>query len=291
MYAASGFAIEMIPEVDGASAVTYRSLVQLLFFGILAIFQGDNFMVTKGERMAVAIRAVSGFFTFGAAYYAFRFMSFSDVNTISTSSAIFVAPLAYFILGEPCGLFHIVLIVSSVFGIVLITRPSSLFGTSEDAVFTAGQQLVGAILSLLSCFGVCGGMLSLRRCPTTPATIVTIWFSIVCYAMSVLLLTTWKYGLALAFTVPTTGRQFLWLNVNAGCAIINQFLFVWSLKLEEATFVSLLRTFDIVVAFAMQLAFLDQPVFWTSIVGAVVIISSVIAICLKKHYDSKRSVN
>ncbi|KAI1277760.1 Solute carrier family 35 member G1 [Halotydeus destructor] len=287
LYAASGFAIEMIPEVDGATAVIYRSVVSILVFGGVAIFQGDKILAIPSERKYVAVRAISGFFVFVPAYYAFKFMSFSDVNTISTSNPIFVAPLAYFILGEPCGLFHIVLIVSSVFGIVLITRPSVLFGAAEDAVFTAGQQVVGAILSFLSCLGVCGGMISLRKCPKTPATVTTFWFCTATTVISVAMLTAMKYALGLVIVVPTTARQFLWLNVNAACAVANEATFVWSLKLEEANLVALLRTFDIVLAFLFQVAFLDQPVYWTSIVGAVIVVSSVVAICLKKLHQSR----
>lgn len=61
-----------------------------------------------------------------------------------------------------------------------------------------------------------------------------------------------------------------------------------SLKLEEAGLVSLVRTFDIVMAFIYQTSFFpDQKVMVTSIIGAVIVCLSVVISFFKKLYDSK----
>lgn len=48
---------------------------------------------------------------------------------------------------------------------------------------------------------------------------------------------------------------------------------------------SLARTFDIVMAFIYQAAFLDEPVVWTSILGAMIVCIGVSLSCLKKLYE------
>lgn len=51
---------------------------------------------------------------------------------------------------------------------------------------------------------------------------------------------------------------------------------------------ALIRTSDIVIAFVYQVIFLHQVVIWTSIVGAVVVLASVAATCVRKMHISRQ---
>ena len=75
--------------------------------------------------------------------------------------------------------------------------------------------------------------------------------------------------------------------VNGVFAALNQVALVLSLKFETAGLVALLRTFDIVIAFIFQAGFLNQPIYWTSIVGAVIVTAGCVAVAVKKYRDSK----
>jgi drug/metabolite transporter (DMT)-like permease len=79
--------------------------------------------------------------------------------------------------------------------------------------------------------------------------------------------------------------------INGVCGILNQAALVLSLKFEEAGLVSLLRTFDIVIAFVYQAAFLNQPIYWTSILGSIIVTSGCVGVALKKYLASKYNNN
>lgn len=81
-----------------------------------------------------------------------------------------------------------------------------------------------------------------------------------------------------------------WFNVIV-CSCLGalaDFLITQALQIESATLVSMARGCDIVVAFTNQAFFLQSdPIYWTSIVGAAIILVSVVANALLKYQDEK----
>lgn len=60
-----------------------------------------------------------------------------------------------------------------------------------------------------------------------------------------------------------------------------------SLKLEEASLVSLVRTIDIVLAFILQALFLkDEIIDWMSVVGAVIVVIAVVGTITRRMIAS-----
>ena len=214
-------------------------------------------------------------------------MSFSDMNTISMCSPVYVAPMAWIFLKEKWSVFQICTILVTIVGVVLVTRPTFIFPMPEGAVFTGTQNAIGAGFSLVAALGLSTAILCVRKCPKTPATIVNIWFSFYSIIFGLILIPILMFGLGMEVGMPITMSDWVWLNVSGLFGVLNQCFFVWSLKLEEAGVVALIRTFDIVMAFVFQVAFLQQPVFWTSIVGAVVVFGTVAVTCMKKLFDSR----
>ena len=80
-----------------------------------------------------------------------------------------------------------------------------------------------------------------------------------------------------------------WINIACCSALgaLADYLITQALQVESATLVSMARGFDIVVAFSNQALFLNEPIFWTSIVGAAIIMFSVVANALFKYRDEK----
>jgi drug/metabolite transporter (DMT)-like permease len=82
----------------------------------------------KGERIVVLLRGVSGFFSFGLLYVAYRMIPLADASTIVFSAPIFTLIFAWLVLREECGLFQTFILIFTMAGVVLISRPSFLFG-------------------------------------------------------------------------------------------------------------------------------------------------------------------
>ena len=75
--------------------------------------------------------------------------------------------------------------------------------------------------------------------------------------------------------------------INGLCGVAGQTFLVISLKIEQASLVSLARTFDIVMAFIYQVILLRQSVTIMSTAGAVIVFSGCCACAVKKFLDAK----
>ena len=67
-------------------------------------------------------------------FYSFRYMPLGDARTITSTNPVFTSIFAWFVLGEPFGLFEVLVLISTVTGMVIVLHPPSLF---EDAALSA----------------------------------------------------------------------------------------------------------------------------------------------------------
>lgn len=156
--------------------------------------------------------------------------------------------------------------------------------------FTPQSRLIGVILSFATAITMAYTFIAMRRLQKTPVAIVINYFSFFCIIFGAIVIAIMNYGFDYHKDkpwLPLTAKDYGWLVANGFCGVGGQLFLVLSLKLEEAGLVSLARTFDIVMAFIYQVAFLHEPVYVTSIVGAIIVCSGVIACALKKTYGAK----
>ena len=285
-FATSAFGSERMPNVNPVVPVVYWSVVQVIIYSIVSWCQGFNLWADKSERLLLVIRSIGGFSAFVLIYYSFHYMNFSDVNTIAMSAPIYVAPLAALFLKEPCGIFQAVAIFLTITGLVLIARPSILFGDISGAKFDASQYVIGASMAFCASLGVSVSVLTIRRIRKTEPFVIVVWFSWLSIIFGVCLLVMMYLITGDSIGFPTTTADWWYINLCAACGVLGQAFFVWALRVEEAGLVSLARTFDIVMSFIFQIGFMDQPIYWTSIVGSVIVSTTVVITCLKKVYDS-----
>ncbi|KAI1290284.1 Solute carrier family 35 member G1 [Halotydeus destructor] len=110
----------------------------------------------------------------------------------------------------------------------------------------------------------------------TKAEVTIAWFSIISIIMGAIVL----IGACVAdpsIRLPNefTRKELLLLLGTGLCGVGGQFCLTNALKIESAAIVSLARTVDVVVAFIYQVSFLDQPLDWTSLVGAAIVMTGV----------------
>lgn len=284
----------------------YRSIVQIIFYLPAAIYSKDNLFGVKGERSAIIQRSIFGFICFTLSYYALAFLSLSDASAIAFSAPVYVSIFACVLLKEPCGSFQVITIIVTIVGVILISRPTFIFhddisssydsnGTMTDVgnKFTPESRLIGVILSFLTAITMAYTFIAMRRLQKTPVAVVINFFSFFCVTCGLIVILIMNLGLNYnqgKQWLPLTGWDYGWMIANGFCGVGGQLFLVLSLKLEEAGLVSLARTFDIVMAFIYQVAFLHQQVYITSIVGAIIVCSGVIACALKKTYGAKPEI-
>lgn len=290
-FATASFTVEVSGGVDPAFIVTTRSLMQLIFFLPLVIFFKEPIHGVEGERIALLERSVFGYTCFVLSYYALDYISLTDSSAIIFSAPVFTSVMACIFLKEACGVFQLISIIITIIGVFMIARPSFLFDVDTlSDVFSVEDRLTGVIMCVLCCLAVSYTYISMRKLQKTPTNAVITVFSIFCVCAGSITMNISSFISGKTIVVPQSSFSWLMITVNGICGSLAQASLVLSLKLEEAGLVSLLRTFDIVVAFFYQAVFLDQPIHWTSIVGSAVVCSGCIAVGLKKYYESRTSI-
>jgi drug/metabolite transporter (DMT)-like permease len=261
------------------------------------VFGGMHPLGAKGERVTLILRGVFGFLGFALCYVAYRMIPFADASTIVYSAPVYVSLFAFVLLKEECGLFQTLTIGLTIAGVLLISKPTFLFGShsSGGSITDSTLRLEGSIFAFLSSLCSAASFVLMRRLQKTPSAVVISIISIITIIMGILVLTLIVYFfkndvgiLARGVGIPESPEEILWLIANGLCGVFGQLCLTVSLKIEEAGLVSLGRTFDILMAFIFQVAFLHtEIVHWTSIVGGVIVCFGVCISALRRWLRGK----
>ena len=252
-------------------------------------------MGAKGERTNLFLQGVFGCLDMILSYVAYRMIPFADASTIIFSAPVYVSVIACIFLKEECGIFQTFTIGVTIGGVLLISKPTFLFGVDPESVVGVDLRMEGIIVAVMSSLGASVTFVMIRTLQKTPAAVVINWFSGVSIIMGISVLAiicnffeeeagTLSEGVG----VPETWQEILWVIANGLSAVLGQLCMTVSLKIEEAGLVSLARTISIVMAFIYQVAFLhNEVIHWTSIVGAVVVCFGVCVSTLRRWLRGK----
>lgn len=222
-------------------------------------------------------------------FYAFRHMPLADASVIIFSTPVFVAIFARLFLKEPCGLFNVVTVILTLIGVLLITRPSSIFGNSVPSLIDEQinetdknvYAIWGPVSALSSTLFGASAYVTLRALKGLHFSVVMTNFG--SFALVYTMAVTWSVG---ALCWPYCGTQ-RWLVIALGVfSFLGQILLTIALQLEQAGPVAIARSADIVFAFIWQVMFFKEVPNGYSIAGAILVTSSVILTGLKKWTQS-----
>lgn len=237
-----------------------------------------------GKRLILLLRCFVGTTGLMLSFYAFRHMPLADASVIIFSTPVFVAIFANLFLKEPCGVFNVFTIILTLFGVVLITRPSILFGdtvpslTDEQVADHDRNNVVwGAVAAISSTLFGANAYVTLRA-------LKGIHFSVIMSNFGAFALV---YTIAISWFMDVLCMPYCnsdrWLVVALGLfSFLGQILLTISLQLEEAGPVAIARSADIVFAFIWQVLFFREMPNGYSIIGAIIVTVSVILTGLKK---------
>ncbi|KAH6923054.1 hypothetical protein HPB50_021384 [Hyalomma asiaticum] len=259
-----------------AELAVVRFLGILVFTAPLVMASGEHPFGKEGVRTLLVLRGLLGASSLFLRFYAIHYMPIADASVIIFSVPVFVSALARIFLKEPCSVFHVVTVLVTVVGLVLITKFPLLLGGSPDAgrpLHTRG--LVAALSSTV--FGA-SVYIVLRRLQKVHHSVIMFNFAWVAILETgtISLLTT---NLVLPRTVFDGGLLFA-LGAFSFCG---QFLLTRALQLEQAGPVSMVRSCaDIVLVFAWQVAFFGEVPDAYTVSGAVLVTACVLFTGLRK---------
>jgi drug/metabolite transporter (DMT)-like permease len=305
IFATAGFIVKLLPDVNPLEIVVVRSMVQMIAMMPVIMFYNIPVLGVPGERAILFTRALLSSFGFLAYYAAVHMIPLSDAIVIDFSSSAFVYIFACIYLREECGFFQCMTVATTMAGVLMIAKPAFLFGSgssSGSSILAAGDddidpvtRATGTALAVISCLATANAMIMIRKMTKTPTLTNANAYSLASIISGIAAITFMAmvfHGKEVAdfssITIPKTTYEIVLLIANGLCGAAGQMCLVAALKIEEASLVSLARTIDIVMAFVYQIFWLpDEIVHWTSVLGAVIVVSSVSISGLRRWLSDK----
>lgn len=263
--------------------------VGVLLPAIPILIYNQQTVFPKGKRLILVLRCFVGTTGLMLSFYAFRHMPLADASVIIFSTPVFVAIFARLFLKEPCGLFNVATVILTLIGVVLITRPSAIFGNSipsltDEQINDIEQNangVWGPVSALLSTLFGASAYVTLRALKGLHYSVVMTNFG--AFALIYTMIVTWSVD---AMCWPYCGSE-RWLVIALGLfSFMGQILLTISLQIEQAGPVAIARSADIVFAFIWQIMFFKEVPNGYSIAGAILVTSSVVLTGLKKWTQS-----
>lgn len=144
--------VKWMVNVDPMELAVCRFVGVLIPTIPIIILRNEN-VFPQGRRLMLILRSFFGTTGLMMSFYAFRYMPLGDASVIVFSVPVFVAIFAYIFLKEPCGLFNVVTIVLTLIGVVLITRPTFVFGETLPTLAANGEKYHYGAWGAVAAFG------------------------------------------------------------------------------------------------------------------------------------------
>ena len=274
----------------------FRAIFQFIVFGLVTLVKSRNsFFGVPGTRSNLVYRALTGTFSLCCIFTAFNMMPIGDATIIYFSSPVVVTVVAYFVLGEPFRLLQAITCILTIFGVGFISKPEFIFGHRSQtanggtAVHSYPYLWQGQMLAIVAAIASAVTLVNLRKLKTTPASVVVFWFS-GCIAMfgsvAIYLLDSYR-PIHLLTDLLCTGLHCTICLMS----VLEQYFLTIALKYEDATTISVTRSFNIVLAFIWEVVIFDEIITWTSLVGAVLVAACILLLAFNKSFLSTNDNN
>lgn len=255
-----------------------RDIFQFTVCFIYSVKEGYDWKGHPGERIFILLRCIFGTISLSCWFVAVKMTKFGDAGAIYYSYPAFISVLARIFLKEPFGLFDFGTVVLTVIGIFFISGPHYIRAIFyRDSVEFSHTEMVGVILASVACCGISCGNLAIRKLQKTPVPIVVCYFSLFSMIISLILVP------VLDRYVMPVEIQWLWIFCTGLFGVLTQVFVTKAFKLENCGPISVTESFNVIFAFVFQYFVFDEKIAWTSAVGALLVVSAVFAIGLRKY--------
>ncbi|KAJ1679071.1 hypothetical protein EV182_002785 [Spiromyces aspiralis] len=278
--------------------VFFRSLIQLVGAVIGALIAGVNPLGPPNSELRgwLMLRGFIGGLGIIAFFSSVTILPLADANVVFFTNPILTSLIAHYILGEDYSLTDKALSFVCMLGVVLVSKPSTLFTLSSPyfaATTTTAANTASDVLpassdaggSIMRALGVAVAFVG-ALCAASAYTLVrkigknvhftvqVTYLGLVCTVMS---------GIPLLFSIqsfhlPASLNDWSMLVSVGLCAVFSQMLLNRGLQLAPAGPAILMRNLDVVFAYVFSVAVFNEIPDIMSIVGSTVIIGCTVAL-------------
>lgn len=256
--------------------VAVRAVITLVLSTWAVRAAGVSPWGTRDKRGLLILRGVVGFLALSCFYHSIVHLPLADATVIQYTNPVFAGLLAVPFLGERLRRREVVSVVVSMAGVVMVTRPSFLFGDGHalDPV-TVGIGLAGALCSATA-------YITVRKLGATEhPSVIVFYFSLV------------SVFAALPTAVPgalwPTRMEWLVLLGIGVTTQLGQMALTNGLRLERAGRATATAYLQIVFAALWGILFFTELPDWGTLLGAALIIGSTLALARRGAPKPERS--
>jgi drug/metabolite transporter (DMT)-like permease len=259
--------VKLASRLPSHEIVLVRALITLALSAAPLWWAGRDMF---GHRRALlAARGAVGFVGLYSFYWVIARLSLADATVLQYTNPIFAAVRAVPLLGERLRAAELIAMAVSLLGVVLVARPSFLFGGT-------GLDPVPVVVGLLGAVGSAAAYVLVRRLRATedPA-VVVFWFALVSVVLS-------APAAFLRLVTPTALEWVVLLGVGITTQL-GQIFLTRGLHHERAGRATAIGYVQVVFAMAWGALFFGELPSATTLAGAALVVGSAVTIALRRQ--------
>ncbi|ODV86863.1 hypothetical protein CANARDRAFT_27238 [[Candida] arabinofermentans NRRL YB-2248] len=255
-----------------------------------------------GYRKYMVGRGVGGFLGVFGQYFALMYLTVSDTVVITFLSPTVTSLMAYIFLKERFTRIEAIGGSIAFIGVILISRPSFLFGEYESnreanpdsspgrevETSSSSLRLLGSTSALLSTFGTGIAMCSIRKISFNAKPLLTVSF----YSMTTVILSFLGIVLipGLSFQIPHTTKQWTLLGIIGFVGFIMQFLLTAGIQREKASRAVAMSYSQLIYATGLDYIVFHHFPSGLDMLGTLIIVGAVFSIIYFKPEEEDEKV-
>ena len=264
-----------------------RLTLQLVFSLPAMIFFKDQFIHPWKKTRFLILRGLTGATAMNMMIYSVKHMPLADARVIFLTSPVYTMLLGRIFLKESVSKFDFIATLLGLGGVVLIGRPSFLFGSLGKS-FASNNIWLPTVLAVLSAIFFSFAIILVRKMSQEVSTRVVVFYFALVGSVSSLLVSL----ISGEFKYPDCGtHDVVYVIISGTLSYFAQLLSTKACQLEKASVVTLVRTTGIAFSFILQLIFLNVIPNGLSIGGAILILLCNVVIFIKKLLNHKKEQN
>ncbi|XP_057331896.1 solute carrier family 35 member G1 [Microplitis mediator] len=271
--------VKAVKNVDPMVLLSIRAVLQIIITLFIAIRCGKNLLGPKGSRLLLNFQGMVGGMTLALLYYSFRKLPLGDATTIIFSSPVIVLILSFIFLKEPCGVLRVFVVCILFAGVILVFKPPFIFQVHEAESY----DVMGYICAILAALFTALNIVIMRKCSEIHYAVVVLNISMWILISSILFFFLISEAHQHIQAFPNDWITWSLILLVAATGLCGQVLVTKALKIEGAGKVSVTRSLDIILAYIIQIYFFGDIPNSTSIVGAILILGSVITMGFERE--------
>jgi drug/metabolite transporter (DMT)-like permease len=309
-------------SMSGSDNSIFRYVIQLIAMIIILKYKKIPLLGPKQQRKLLLTRSFFGIFAVVFTNFAIKYIAPSDSSAISHTNIILTAIIARIFLKEKIGIQHLIALLLTVVGVLLMTKPSFIFkkklSSSIESNFSLVNstdnftesstkcskprsyenndiydQLIGVGFALIGAIGSGAIHVIIKKLcinkvhfavNTLYGTFLGLPASII---TSIILVVTGSSHSNFTCELKDLPYDIMYGLIGGGFAVFAHVLLNISLQYEDATKVAIVRTTDVVFSFVFQFLILKIKTDYISILGALSILFGTFIILFYKIIEKK----